>query len=48
MNQTLSEIGAALHTDRDPLLNDVEQALLWQVQKQPPLYWWPEPKTSST
>ncbi|MEG3991375.1 hypothetical protein QUA13_30380 [Microcoleus sp. S28C3] len=36
------------NTDRDPLLNDVEQALLWQVQKQPPLYWWPEPKASST
>ena len=25
-----------MHTDRDPLLNDVEQALLWQVRKQPP------------
>ena len=35
-NPSLSQIGAALHTDRDPLLNDVEQALLWQVRKQPP------------
>jgi transposase len=25
-----------LHSDRDPLLNDVEQALLWQVLQQPP------------
>jgi hypothetical protein len=24
------------NTDRDPLLNDVEQAQLWQVRKQPP------------
>ena len=25
-----------MHSDRDPLLNDVEQALLWQVLQQPP------------
>jgi len=24
------------NSDRDPLLNDVEQALLWQVLQQPP------------
>ncbi len=25
-----------MHSDRDPLLNDLQQALLWQVRKQPP------------
>ena len=25
-----------MHSERDPLLNDVEQALLWQVLQQPP------------
>jgi transposase len=30
------EVRRCQNSDRDPLLNDVEQALLWQVLQQPP------------